>query len=217
MNFNDTMDFYDVFDKYPVEFSKATTFPEFCELVGTPIMLHVATYRWVPDVFATAKAGKRTYRALRFPNANKFSDLFEQVKFLPAPQNGKPSQIPCGFKWISGTELDYCTHVGGRRGWSQTCPDTRSHYGATFYGTYVKPKAEVHAMRMTLSEHPNSYEAIKRTDGILILAHDGHSIGSDYVALLPLSENIEDMYDEETKAFRAAERKAEAEAWPEAV
>lgn len=212
--FSDSFDFYDWFDKYPEQFKQAQSYEEFCELVGTPLASRLKEYRWVPQVFECAKVRKRTYRPLRFPRAERFVDLFEAAVFVATPEHGKPSQVPAGYKFLGGT-ASLCGHVGGKRGWSERTPDTRAHFGAKFYGMYVRPRSEVHNLAMTLAEHPHSYEAIRRTDGILILAHDGHSIGQDWLALLPLTENIEDMLDQKTREMIAGERQAAKDAWGE--
>lgn len=75
--------FYDLFDKHAPEFSSASTYEKFCDLVNTSLTNHLRGYSWAPAVFRCAKAGKRTYHALTFPEANSFSDLFDGARFLP--------------------------------------------------------------------------------------------------------------------------------------
>ncbi len=201
-------DFYTLFEEHKDEFAASADYETFCQKVGREWLKN---YKWAVRVFATAKAGKRTYHPLRFPTFDKFTDLFSAAKFLPMP-NAKQNVIPKGFAFLSGN-ASLAMHVGGKRSWSERTPDTRAHYGAQFYGTYVQPTTEVYNVPMTLVEHAKSYEAIQREDGILILAHDGLCIGSDWLALLPLSENIETLFDTETRELIARERKAEVIAW----
>jgi hypothetical protein len=200
--FNDYEDFYTLFEEHKQAFDKASTYEEFCALSDKE---YLAGYKWAERVFATAKAGKRTYRPLYYPLFESFADLFQDAKFLPtnAPK-------PTGYVFLSGGP---CMSVGGKRSWSITCPGTRAHYGSKFYGTYVRPLTEIHNHKMTLAEHPANFEMVKREDGILILSQDGKCIGSDWLALLPTTADVETLFDEESRQLLARERKAEQEAW----
>jgi hypothetical protein len=200
-------DFYALFEQHADAFAKAQTYAEFCTLANVE---YLNTYRWAPAVFETAKAGKRTYRALKFPKVNSFAELFAEAKLLPT--SNKRGDIPQGFKYLGG-DASVCGSFGGTRGWSKDHKDIRSHYGAAFHGTYVLPRKEVYDMPMTLDAHAASYEAIPREDGILIIARDSHCIGSDWLALLPLTENIESLFDDATREFLANERQAARDAW----
>jgi hypothetical protein len=213
MRFDSAFDFYTAFDEHSDAFKQAASFAEFCKLAGLD---YLSRYVWASDVFETAKAGKRTYHALKFPNANKFSDLFEAAVFVPTPQRGERSHTPDGYMFLSGN-ASHCGHVGGNRSWSERTEGTRAHYGAKFYGTYVKPRTEVHNVSLTLTEHSAGYEAIRRDDGILIIGNDGLCIGSVWLALLPLTEHIESMFDAETLALIEREKQAEVEAWGESA
>jgi hypothetical protein len=195
----DYSDFYNLFDEHKAAFDASTTFEGFCDAIGAT---HLKTYTWAPPVYATAKAGKRTYRPLTFPTVDKFSDLFESAVFVETKTN------PQGYKYLAG-DASLSKHVGGTRGWSKTQPDIRSHYGAKFFGTYVKPRAAIERARV------NSFEAIRRTDGILILTYDRDHIECNWLALLPLSENVESLFDDATREFLANERQADKDAWGE--
>lgn len=164
------------------------------------------------DTRKEARAGKRTYRALLFPHANKFSDLFIAAYFIPTDAKVKPA----GARFVSGSRGGApCGCMGGKRGRSERTPNTRSHYGGKFYGTYAVPCAELAPLLRTPrgENYSYSFEAIRREDGILILARRSDCIGDTWLALLDLSENIEDMFDDETRAFLAAERQAAVDAW----
>ena len=210
MSYDDAFDFYEEFDKHPNEFQAASTYQEFCALVGGKLWEHLATYRWVPAVFATAKAGKRTARALAFPLAQKFSDLFQSAQLVvyKAGQDNNPR----GTYFLGGHGA-VNDHLGGERGWSKTSPNTRSHFKATFYSTYVTPTSEVKAI---IPRDPyTSFEGIRRDDGILIIARDSKCIYQTYIALIDSSEDIRVLFDEKTKAFLESERQAEIAAWGE--
>jgi hypothetical protein len=201
--FNDYEDFYTLFEQYPKEFTEASSYDEFIKATGKD---YLRNYLWACRVFDTAKAGKRTYRPLSFPKVESFSELFLDAQLLPTDQKVKPKN----YVFLSGGT---CMHIGGKRTWSETCPNTRAHFGGKFNGTYVLPKPYVHGHKMTLADHPASYEMVKREDGILILAHDGLCIGSDWLALLPLTEDIETLFNKETRALLATEREAKVLAW----
>jgi hypothetical protein len=193
INPRECFDFYDIFDEHKAEFDVSATFASFCDAIDAS---YLKSCMWAPPVYDTAKAGKRTWRPLEFPRAECFSELFESAVFV------ETKQTPRGYMFLSG---GLCMHVGGKRGWSKDHSDIRSHYGSAFFGTYVKPKKTVYNVR--------GYEAIRREDGILILANDGLCIGSAYLALIPLTESIETLFDEPTKQFIAKERQGERDAW----
>jgi hypothetical protein len=204
MSYSNAFDFYAEFDEHAKEFEAATTFQEFCSLVGGKLWERLAKYTWVPSVFATAKAGKRTSRALAFPAASKFSDLFERAVFIPSSNtNGYPHGQPKGFVYLGGA-ASFCAHLGGKRGYSETQPDVRHHFGCEFYGTYVAPISPL--------SYVTSFKAIPREDGILIIARQG-SIERDWIALLDRDEDITQMFDAETKALLASEKAAAKAAW----
>lgn len=208
MSMNDYRDAYKLFEAHPEAFSLAQTFPQFCILAEVEYYAH---YAWIPRAFASAKEGKFTYHPVRFPKVNRFAELFEEVKLLPMPERNS-NLIPNGFLSLTGNG-GIAMHVGGKRGWSKTSKGTRSIYGAKFCMTYVKPKAEIANVAMTLVDRARSYEAIKRDDGILILAHDGLSIGREWIALLPLSENIEDLLSSEDRELIEREKADDIRAW----
>lgn len=217
--FNDYEDFYRLFEQHPEEFAKAVNFRHFCAMTDKE---YLAGYKWAQRVFATAKAGKHTYRPLVFPQINTLAELFEDAKFLPSPTGGLTreryrAKLPEGYLYCSDYGFPLPSNVGGKRFWS---PDwlargekVRAHYGSTFYSVYVKPREIVRDVRMTLAPTPHSFELIKREDGILVLAHDDLHIGSEWLALLPLTESIETLFDEETRQLIAREREAEQVAW----
>lgn len=221
MSYSDYSDFYQLFEQHPQEFSKAQTYDEFCTLVDKE---YLSRYAWASRVFNTAKAGKCTYRPLAFPQVNTLAELFEDAKFLPSPTGGLTreqyrAKLPQGYLCCSDYSFPLPSNVGGKRSWSKDWlargKKVRAHYGATFYSVYVKPTEIVRNVRMTLAPTPQSFELIKREDGILVLAHDGEHIGSEWLALLPLSENIETLFDAATKELIANERQAEKLAWQE--
>jgi len=200
MALHKTEDAYALFRKHNDAFKVSDNFTTFIQLAG---LNHLDNYigGWIEAAFNTFKAGKETYRPLLMPNASKFSDLFTAAYFLPTDQKDKPE----GVKFLGGN-AGLCGHMGGTRGWSERSPDTRSHYGCKFYGTYVLPIEKIN--------HKNtSFEAIRRTDGILIIIRSTHYVGEDWVALLDPDANIEEMFDEETRAFLAKERQAALDAW----
>jgi hypothetical protein len=196
----ETNDCYRLFHQHQVVFDASTNFIEFCDLAK---LFYLLDYKngWVEQAYWTLKAGKETYRGLRLPNANKFSDLFTQIYLIETNQRDKPE----GAKFIGGS-AGFAKHLGGTRGWSKTCPDTRSQYGSKFYGSYVVPIENINFK-------DTSFEAITRTDGILITIRSHDYTGCDWIALLALSENIRTYYDDKTKAFLAIEREAEIAAW----
>lgn len=203
-----TEDAYALFEKHPDAFTASSNFTEFYKAAN---LNHLDAYAggWVEDAFQTLKVGKRTHRALLFPQATKFSDLFDKAYFLPTDAKDKPQ----GVYFVSGSRGGaIAMHVGGKRGWSERTPDTRSHYGAKFYGTYAAPCAKLRTM---MGKGGFSFEAIRREDGILICVRQHDYVGSDWVALLDLSENIETLFDDETRALLAAERQAAIDAWGE--
>lgn len=215
-------DFYTLFEQYPQEFAASSTYEEFCTKTGKE---HFLNYRWAVRVFATAKAGKHTYRPLVFPQINTLAELFESAKFIPSPIGGLTreqykAKLPKGYLYCSDYSFPLPSNVGGKRSWSKDWlargEKVRAHYGSTFYSTYVKPTEIVRNVRMTLAPTPHSFELIHREDGILVLAHDGEHIGSEWLALLPLSENIESLFDADTKQLIERERQAEKLAWTEA-
>jgi hypothetical protein len=202
MSMKTAIDFYELFAKYPAEFAASATYPEFCRSIGKQ---HLEAYVWAPPVFATAKAGKQTFHPLRLPTVERFADLFIDAKLLPTHPR---AAIPQGYRYLSTLQADTNIpfHIGGTRGWSKTQADVRSHYGATYHGVYVRsqPAADTDL---------GAYEAIRREDGILVLAQSSHLIFSEWLALLPLSESIETLFDEPTRQLIAREREAELAAW----
>lgn len=206
--FDTAVDFYQDFDKHPAEFATATTYAEYCALVGGPLHSdYLSTVRWAPAVFATAKAGKRTVRALTMPKAGKFSDLFSVVTLAETTGKGRAA-VPAGGVYMGG---DASLHgfFGGRRGW---LGGRRRHEGTKFFGTYVTPQPEL--ARTTLGgEKISSFEALRRADGILIIARDSPGIEGVWVALLDLAESIESYFSESTREFLRVERQAAVDAW----
>jgi len=209
--FNNYEDFYALFEQHKDDFAASDTYEAFCQRVGKEWLKN---YKWAVRVFNTAKAGKRTYHPLTFPTIERFADLFTSAEFIPTDA---PATEKRGLHFLSGN-AGLAMHVGGTRAWSKTSPDTRSHYGAKFYGTYVQPVPAVMEAVNAWGGHldaPRSYsfEAIEREDGILVLAHDSLYIGSTWLALLPLTEDIETLFDAETRELVARERAAEMAAW----
>jgi hypothetical protein len=201
MPLRDCFDCYTLFEKHKEAFDASANFGEFIEKAG---LKHLDGYvgHWVEDVFQTFKAGKKTCRGLMFPNANKFTDLFSAAYFA-TDQNKIPGAVYLGG---SGALHKHC---GGIYGWSKTSPDIKSHYGAKWYSTRVVPREEI-AEKLGKSY---SLEAVKREDGILILHNPHGYVGSTWLALLDLSENIETLFDDTTREFIAMDRKAEMDAW----
>lgn len=200
----DAFDAYAFFKKHQEAFDKSETFTEFINQAG---LQHMDNWigGWIEDAYATMKAGKTTtYRPLAFPKANKYADLFTAAIFIPTDERNKPQ----GYRFMSG----FSKHCGGTRGWSKRTPSTRSHYGAKFYGTYVKPLPEVDRVH-GFHREGYSFEAINREDGILIIARHHNGIFQQWIALLDKSENIETMFDADTQEFIAKERQAELDAW----
>lgn len=202
----DAFEAYTLFKKHPEATATAQNFTEFCKLAN---LAHLEKYAggWIDRAFNTFKAGKETLSPLYFPAASKFSELFEAAYLIETNSKNKP----VGVIFLGGND-GFSRHLGGRRGWSERTPDTRSHYGAKFYGTYVKP---TRAMLDVCGPYHGQYsfEAIRRTDGILITVHTHAYIGSTWLALLDLSEDIRAYFDDETRAMLAAERQAEFDAW----
>lgn len=211
-NFNSNFDFYEYFDANPVQFAAAATFDAFLEAVDTPLSSHLKAYRWAARAFDTLKAGKRTAQSLLLPNACKFSDVFAGAR-LVEHLTGKHYRKQAGY-FIGGAG-SRSFHGGGERGFSKTSPEIRSHFGAVkFFVTYVTPADS--ALIATMNDYlgdVDSFEAIRRDDGILIIARNSRLIGSQYVALLDASENIETLYDADSIALLARERAAALAAW----
>lgn len=197
---------YRLFKKHQAAADASATFTEFYKSAG---LNHLEPYAggWVEKVFRGFKAGKETYKPLEFPTANKFSDLFTSATLIPIDMKQKPA----GVVFLGGN-AGYAKHLGGRRGWSERTPDTRCHYGAKFYGTYVTPCDAVVAV---FGKYEYSFEAIRRTDGILITAQPRDYIGSTWLALLDLSEDITTVLDETTQNLIKQEQQAEIDAWGE--
>lgn len=181
----DSYDFYKMFDARPDAATQAATLSEFAAITGNKRAEYYAG-GWSEKCLQSWKHGKPTYTPLEFPEAEKFSDLFAAVSFRSTKAQRGPGQF---FLSDNGS---YCAYIGGRRGWSERTPGTRSHYGAEFYGTYVTPHSEVlKAMAERYGRgYTISFEAIRRTDGILITCHPSEIISSYWLALLPLSEDI---------------------------
>jgi hypothetical protein len=206
MGYDAAVDFYQDFDKHPAEFAATATFADYCAAVGDTLHAELlAKYRWAPAVFATAKAGKRTMRALTHPTAAKFSDLFTAAVLAETTGKGRAA-VPAGSVYLSG-EAGLHGFFGGQRGWKA---DVRQHMGTKFFGTFVTPRADMFTIH---SERISSFEAIPRTDGILIIARDTIGIEGVWVALLDPSEDIEAYFSADTKAFLRVERAAAAAAW----
>lgn len=203
----ETLDCYRLFEKHMEAFNTSETFTEFIEKAN---LMHLEKYAggWVENAFETMKAGKKTNRGLLFPKANKFSDLFQEAFFIPTDSKDKPQ----GSIFVSGN-AGFSRHAGGKRGYSERTPGTRSHYGAKFYGTYVIPKPEIH--KHISGKYNYSFEAIKREDGILIIANLHDYIGGDWIALLDVSEDIRSLFDTDTQEMLSKERQAEIEVWGE--
>lgn len=201
--FNTAVDFYQDFDKHPAEFAATENFEDYCLAVGDTLHMDVLKgYRWAPAVFATAKAGKRTVRALTHPKASKFSDLFTAIVLAETTGKGRAA-VPAGGVYMGG-DGGLHGHFGGRRGWMG---GARRHDGAKFFGTYVVPIAEL------MDPLNTTFEAIRREDGILIIARDSPGIGGVWVALLDPSENIETYFSASTREFLRVERQAAVDAW----
>lgn len=196
----ETSDCYNLFRKYKSEFNTSKDFADFCQITKLSYLLDYVG-GWVEQAYWTMKAGKETHRGLKLPNANRFSDLFTEVYLLPTDMNNKPE----GVHFLGG-DAGFTKHLGGTRGWSKTCEGARSQYGAKFYGTYVVPIESI-------TYKNTSFEAITRTDGILITIQSHNYTGCDWIALLDLTEDIKTLYDDDTKAMLAKERQAEIDAW----
>lgn len=201
-SFDTAVDFYQDFDKHPAEFATSATFAEYCAAVGGPLHELLAKYRWAPAVFATAKAGKRTARALTHPTATKFSDLFTEAVLAETTGKGR-ADVPAGGVYLSG-DASLHGHFGGHRGWLN---GTRRHMAAKFFGTYVVPIADLADSLIS------GFEAVRRADGILIIARDTIGIEGVWVALLDSAENIETYFSVSTREFLRVERQAGIDAW----
>lgn len=212
MPINDMFDAAALFRRHETAFTTSTTLAGFVQSAG---LTHLEGYMggWLEKAYETAKVGKCTvYRPLQFPRAEQFSDLFTNAYFLATEAKGKPA----GVCFISGYRGDAapCGHMGGRRGYTPGT-NTRCHYGAKFYGTYVTPRPEVKAL---VEAHIGayggySYEAIRRDDGILVTARCSQIIGSVWLALLDKDADIQALFDADTRAFIAAEKQADIDAW----
>lgn len=203
-----TYDCYILFEQYINEFESAKDFSEFCVMVNKT---HLERYYWVELSFYTMKAGKKTNKPLIVPNASKFSDLFTNAILIETNNKHKPIDT----HYVSG-DAGLSKFCGGIRGYSKTTPDIRSHYGAKFYGTYVTPNDKTKELIKTYCCDKNySFEAIRRKDGILITVKPNSYPGCSWLALLDSSDNVDTLFDEETRQFLERERKAEIEAWGE--
>lgn len=205
----ETYDVYKFLAKYPEELKQAENMNEFLNLIpDSDKYQYMKKYAngWINQAYKTARAGKTSlYNALSFnAYASKFSDLFESITFCDTKQKPKTD-----FYYLGGN-ASLCGHYGGMRGWSKTSKDIRSHYGANFFGTYAKPTKE---LLKFLGTGGWSFEAIRRSDGILITVHDSSYIGSTWLALLDDSEQIETYFDITTLEFLETEKQAAAKAW----
>lgn len=185
----ETFDWYKMFDANLDAAAQATSLTEFATITGNKRAEYYAG-GWAEKCLASWKAGKQTYYPLEFPQFEKFSDLFSDVDFHSTKARRAPGEY-----FLSGN-ASYCSHVGGRRGFSES--GNKCHYGAEFFGTYVIPAPEV--LQAVLIRYGKGYtisfEAIPRDDGILITCHPSEIISSYWLALLPVSENIYDYYPE---------------------
>lgn len=207
---SDAIHFYDIFDEFPEQFSQAQSYLEFCSLIGRD---HLKSYVWAPPVFETAKAGKRTYHALTFPKASRFEDLFSAARFLPSPDKTNESR---GLFYIGSPTHSAvpCGYIGGTRGYSKTTPDVRSHFGCKWYCTRVQPTLEtMNAVRGY--ERSLSFGAIRRDDGVLIIAQDSSYIGGVWLALLDKDATIDGLFPESDRELIAKENQAAIDAWGE--
>jgi hypothetical protein len=135
----ETTDFYEIFDQHAEQFQAAQTYAELCALIGSEFL---KTYSWALPVFATAKAGKRTFHALALPLASTFEDLFRAARYLPSDSDEAKDAKRQGFIYIGSPTKSAVPsgHVGGTRGYSKTMPDVRSHYGTKWYCTLVQAR-----------------------------------------------------------------------------
>lgn len=199
----------------------AKTWEEFCATQGRLGEVY-RSYNWLEKHWETLKAHPETFvaHALKFPHARKVSDLFTGAYLCPhemVPQ-GRGAHVPhpAGTVMISesGRSSGFCVtmRMGGTRGWNG---ETRTHYGSTFYITYVKVIPEIREMTSGVygEFRVSSLEAIDREDGVLIISRRRNCIGSDWLALLDKGESLWGIYDDETRTRIEAEHEAIHQAW----
>jgi hypothetical protein len=123
-------------------------------------------------------------REIHFPDAKKFSDLFEEWKWNVHHESEGYPPIKCDPKMThssTGVISDYCNAM-------------RS---ALEDSLHVKPKPEVVDFinkNMFVSDYDSIYfEVIGRIDGVLVLVKNSKILGSRYLALLPSSSAFEEI------------------------
>jgi hypothetical protein len=201
----------------------AETWDAFCASQG-PLGDHYRTYAWLSKRWEFLKErGYLTWHTVQYPKVRKFSELFTEARLCPSKYRetnkagrqglGTYVEHPPGFIGLHGT-ASIAGNFGGTRGWSERFPkgEVRSHYGATFYHTYVKLRDGL-VLEETICGI-SSLEAIRQTGGtILIKSNDRHCIGGNWVAILDAGESIEPLLVPEDREMLARERQADLDAW----
>lgn len=182
----------------------ADSWKGFCDSQGEAGKFY-RKYGWLERQWEFLKErGFLLLRPVTLPKVRKFEELFSEVRLLPRDED------KLGMRYLSGT-ASICGSFGGKRG---TRPDgVRTHYGGTFHSAYVRPKFSV----PDFFGDPNVYiEAVRRTDGILVVARANRIIASEWIALVEPSEELERLLPKGDRELLQTQREAEAAAWPAA-
>lgn len=221
------------FEEHKAEFDASETLADFVK--------HFPAYAgyvggWMEQSFRQAKTrpGVYTYHTLWLPEALTWSDLFESVYFVPQAKGGEyraavPDERGGYFLWSHGRAGADCRHFGGRRTLRHFEDGTvvRGVFGSTFHHLRAVPRK---AVLDVWSEHMGpvsspraasssdlfgcleSFRIVPRDDGFLVLAQDGASIASRYMALLPRDQagKLADLLSPEDLYRMRAARELEA-------
>lgn len=195
----------------------------FCASQG-PLGEHYAKYGWMPRHYDFIKArGFMMVRPILLPEARAFTDLFESAVIVKQEYNkssrgGSYFSAPAGYVYIR--EATIAGHYGGTRSLDPTRTygdgtPIRQHHGASWHVCYVKPRFEVPGFPSgrNFGMESGSFEAIKRTDGVLVTCNSRNSIGSEWVALLDGGDSLESLLSVADQEFLARERAVEKEAF----
>lgn len=194
----------------------------FIDAVGTPAARLFKKYVWLPAYYESMKAHNGRYfsKPLAMPGARKFSDLFESAELRASNHNHEPLERG-PFYFVGGSRAGRAApagHYGGFRYVVEFTSDGSAHCGlggaSVWCSSFAKPRADVFKGLGNLGgliDGLSSFDVVRNDDGFLVTARDRHSIGSLWVALLPLSESLFDMFNDKDRALVERNEKLERE------
>lgn len=207
-------DLIKLYDKHTEAFAVSSTFADF--IAAAPLETRMADYLpryvggWADRSFLTHKVHGFVARPLAMPTATTWGDLFTAVEYIDYRTQANPASRESGLCYVGGIRArnqSYSGHVAGslyikvRKDQTFFCHGIKGKIRDI--SMYARPRAEVVDVvdRDMISDRWFSIELIERDNGsVLVVARDGHHIGSRWLTLINGGEhNLMDMVDEVTR------------------